>query len=495
MKKMFVVAAIALMIAAGAFAAGQTEASKSGEIPQVVMERPLWLNSNPEDKQMAVIREKIKEAIGIDVVIVGQVNPSNQYEKPNLMLAAGETLDIFQVPSSTVNGWRRYMADDLILPLNDLLDRYGQDFVKRQNPEAFKFNTDPEGNIWAVADEQPANPNYFFMRKDWLDQLGLTAPETVEEFERVMLAFKQLGCEGFTPLWSNALGAWLAGAYIPTATANYQDTDGKVKPWFTHPGYKQYLETMRRFYEKSVIHKEYFTLTYQQSLDIFMSGRSGSSVNWKGLNYLIDEETMQKNIPTAELTFLKPLRGPAGAGTPISAPVTADVMITASSKVPEAAMRYLNWSMGTDEGWLLTFYGIENQDYRWVDRSKGLLTKLTDLPERERYYYAIFASARTTYNYLKFSTSEKAAAAASLVNDPARFPLLVPVDFGVYYDTAKFSSTSKLTDMNTLINESFARIVTGASPVSEWDNFLAQWYRMGGTEYIDFLTTTYNASR
>lgn len=478
------------------FSSGAKEGAAGGEVVTIIMERPLWSNADPASPPKVRIREAIKKAINIDVEVVGQPNPSDQYEKPNLMLAAGEPLDIFQVPTSAVKGWRKYKADGVIIPLNELLDKYGPDLKQKMEPSGVALNTDNEGKIWSLADEQPPMPQYILARKDWMDKQGVTMPAfpTIADYERLMEAFKKEGDVGFVPSWRGAFEGMAAGAYIPTANANYVDGDGKLKPYHTHPGFKDLLVTMKRWYEKGYLHKEYFTMTYQQFNELARGGKAGLFITWAGLAWTGEVDMLKKNVPTGDYVYLNAPKDKVGPMMIYGSVPTADIMITKSSKHPDAAMKFLNWSQATNEGWLLTKYGQEGLDYVWVDKAKGLL-KDADKPAEDRYPYAIFASTRLLQFQLKFTTSLANAEGGQFANDPKRFPAMNAADMGVIYDNSKFKSKDQLTALGTLIAEAVAKVVMGQQPLAEWDAALDRWYKMGGNDYIDDITAQYKAQK
>ena len=140
------------------------------------------------------------------------------------------------------------------------------------------------------------------------------------------------------------------------------------------------------------------------------------------------------------------------------------------------------------------WHGQEGLDYVWVDKAKGLL-KDADKPAEERYPYAIFTSARLLHYQLEYTTNLRNAEGGAFVNDAARFPAKNPIDFGVTYDTNEFKSKDKITSITTLLDEAVAKIVIGQVPLSEWDTTLQQWYKLGGTEYIDDLTAAFEAQK
>ncbi len=105
-----------------------------------------------------------------------------------------EQLDIIMM-NPTWESWGRLAENGQIVPLNDLLDEYGQDIK-----EAFSGDlewlldpmTDEDGNIWALprALETTSSPTY--IRKDLLDQTGLDMPETFDELEEYSQHLKKL---------------------------------------------------------------------------------------------------------------------------------------------------------------------------------------------------------------------------------------------------------------------------------------------------------------
>lgn len=475
--------------------ASQPESTSVEEEPvTLVMERPIWGNANPEGAPNVRIRNKIKENINVDVEIVGQVSPSDQAEKPNLMLAAGETMDIFQTPFLGSSNWRKYKNDDVIIPLNDLLDKYGQDFLANVNPLALQACTDEAGVIWCLPYEQNPVSTVLTIRQDWLDQAGLAVPNTLEEFENALQVFKdKFNDEGIVnfgihPAPKDDLESVLAGSFIPTGDQNYVDADGKLKPFYTHPKYKDLLAKMAEWYKQGFIHKEYATMQLQQSLDVTDGGRSGLWAKWG-----FTETALQGNVPTASLTVLPPPVGPAGRTLSKGLPITVNVMITKSSKHPEAAMRFINYTMGTEEGWLLVRYGEEGYD--WVrDEADPLLIKNTDRKDHEdRYAYPLFGSANLIKMENSFYRSLRIKQVNDFIQDPAQYPGSDPIDLLTTYDLTSMKSSDKINSLNTLIVQEKFKIMMGENPPSSWDDVLKKWYDNGGQQYIDDITEQFNA--
>lgn len=476
-----------------------SEQTAKAEPVKIVMERPLWGNADSNSKPNIRIREKIKEKINIDVEVVGQQNPSNQAEKPNLMLAAGEPLDIFQTPYDVVGGtsWQKYKKEGMIIPLNDLLDKYGQDMLKSIDPAALNACTDKDGKIWALPDEMQPVTSAFAMRKDWLDKYNLQVPDTFEDLEKVLQVFKEKeNDQGFLPYFGeSSIDFIFCGSFIPTGDQNYLDSDGKIKSHYLHPGYKDFLAKMNDWYKKGYLHKEAGTMSYQQVDEIWNSGKASMNILWANGSIKAYIDAMKKNVPGADLIVVAPPRGPAGRLIDKALPITSNIMIAKSSKNPEKAMEFLNWSQATDEGWLLSKYGEEGYDWNWVDKDNGILNFTDKKAEEDRYGYAIFCSTRLNAFTQKYSVSDKPVKdeTAAIMLDEAKYPSKFPVDLKIVYDVNKMKSKDQQTALNTMLTEAKWKIIMGQKPVSYWDEVLKQWLKAGGQQYIDDLTEQFNA--
>ena len=138
--------------------------------------------SHPE--WLREVQDYIEGEIGIRVSnIIPPNDPNAAKTKLNLMLSSNEQLDIWQ------GSWAEYK--DTILPLNDLLDKYGQDIKEKWSEEAWKLMTDNDGNIWGIPRAVTVAAHPIFVRADWLEALNLQMPKTLDELEMVLKAFKE----------------------------------------------------------------------------------------------------------------------------------------------------------------------------------------------------------------------------------------------------------------------------------------------------------------
>jgi putative aldouronate transport system substrate-binding protein len=81
------------------------------------------------------------------------------------------------------------------VPLNDLIANYAPHFnaILEANPMIRAAITAPDGNIYhlpTLPDGLQEGARAWFIRQDWLDLLGRDIPQTVEELEETLIAFR-----------------------------------------------------------------------------------------------------------------------------------------------------------------------------------------------------------------------------------------------------------------------------------------------------------------
>jgi len=463
------------------------------ETVHLVVERPLWGNGDPSSEYAKRIREKIREELNIDVEIVGQSNPADQNELPSLMLAAGEQLDIFQVTPSDIRGWRKFKADDLIYPLSDLLDKYGQNLKASLDPLSWPFITDSDGIVWALPDEAPPVTLCLYVRQDWLDELSMDIPVTWEEFENMMQTFQDdLGDVGFVPTMlsgddtavvGGAERIMFLGSFVDHLD-NYIDDAGNMQPLWVQPGFKDFLSKMADWYKKGYLNREIITMDYGSAAELMAGGVSGLMFDWIGAYGIVTNiNEIKPSVPEVKLSPLAPPTGPQRGKVLADSPVSMHIMISKSSKNPEAAMKFIDWSMATDEGWALCKYGIEGIDWEYVDRANGLISQIGE-PN-----YAIYCSTRLNSFAGKLLTDLAAVDAHNFYQNDKTYPRYITQTFGFVWDFDAIKPfADQLLGLDVELRETYAGIVMGERPVGDWDGMIDKYMNGGGRAYFDELT-------
>ena len=239
----------------------------------------------------------------------------------------------------------KYADQGIIIALEEYIDAYMPNLkaVFDKYPEYRTMCTDTEGHIWAfpwieqLGSEKTAIQtvgNMSFINKKWLDFLGLEIPETVDEFEQVLIAFRdnasklqtEFGIEGSIIPMSCIVND---GDQDPAILINgfgegYGDADKgrhiavtddkKVICAATQEGYKKGIQWLRKLKEEGLIDPEAFTQEWSTYVSKGKSGRYGVCFSWDVANIDNLKDWVPLPALTADTTNITPQNGSFTSG-------------------------------------------------------------------------------------------------------------------------------------------------------------------------------------
>lgn len=292
----------------------------------------------------------------------------------SLVMASGELPDIMQ---ALQKDFLEFGPEGAFLPLNDLINEHAPNLKKflDENPDVKSASSDMEGNIWFIpfiADGLAEKG--WFIRKDWLDKLGLEEPKTVDELYDVLTAFVNndpngngqkdevgffhrnttLGIEGLLGLWN--------------AYPKFQVFDGKVIYGPMEPEYGTAMQNLAKWYKEGLIDKEIFTRG-GKARDILLADNIG------GLTHDFFASTGNYNEQLSskiEGFAFNPMLPPADDKGVVKEPTVRDRAknygwgISYSNPDPVATIKYFDFWF-TEEGRRMANFGIEGDTYTMVD--------------------------------------------------------------------------------------------------------------------------------
>ena len=231
----------------------------------------------------------------------------------------------------------KYADYGAIIPLEEYIDAYMPNLksVFDKYPEYRTMCTDVNGHIWSLpwieqlGSEKTAIQtvgNMSFINKKWLDFLNLEIPETVDEFEQVLIAFRdhaselqeEFGIDGSIIPMSCIVNN---GDQDPAILINgfgegYGDADKdrhiavtddkKVICSATQEGYKKGIQWLHKLYEQKLIDPEAFTQEWSTYVSKGKSGRYGVCFSWDVANIDNLKDWVPLPVLTADTTNLTP---------------------------------------------------------------------------------------------------------------------------------------------------------------------------------------------
>ncbi len=273
---------------------------------------PVGTESNPNNR---TIFKRLEEETNVHVE--WRTIQSDQWgDKISLEMANAKTLPEF-VFSAGFNDTDllKYAKQGVIINLEEYIDKYMPNLQKvfEQAPEYRTMCTDADGHIWALpwieqlGYEKTAIQtidNMPFINKAWLDFLGLEIPTNVDDFEKVLLAFrdnaadlkKEFNIEGeIIPMsfiindggqdpmvlingFGEGIGDPDKGRHIAVTD------DKKVICTATTEGFKKGLAWLHKLNEEGLIDPDAFTQEWSQYVAKGKSGRYGVCFSWDVAN-------------------------------------------------------------------------------------------------------------------------------------------------------------------------------------------------------------------
>ncbi|MDR3284043.1 MAG: extracellular solute-binding protein [Treponema sp.] len=255
----------------------------------------------------------------------------------------GGLLDISPYIDTTLKDLKAFLGPDKALP--------GRDLIRRNEDPVTK-------TVYSIPARRVVTAQRsMFIRKDWLDALGLPLPSTTEEYHQALKAFKEqdpggVGKNRVIPLGMGSDIFW--GAY--NIGYSFIEPNLSIKDrWVTTiverslllPGYKEGVRFLNTLYQEGLIDRDFALYKGEEMTAVLKSGVVGSFCGeWDTIYRESDSilTDLRKNIPNAEFVPVDALTGSDGS-THKSAYDSAGInfFIPASCKNPEAALRYVNW--------------------------------------------------------------------------------------------------------------------------------------------------------
>lgn len=315
------------------------------------------------------IIEAINEKLGIDLKV--EIVPEGNVEKVNVAMASGDFPDVVTGSYGT-SATQQWIDDGMVIPLNDYFDRL--DNMKKWLEEDYSW-TAIDGKYYGIPfiTQYNAANTLIVMRQDWLENLGLSYPTTLEEMKEVLVAFTkndpdgngQDDTYGFTSEkpGGNTPFDWVFYAYGRKYADYALDENDQVIPVFEDPSFIPGMTYIKELWDLKVIDPELMLNDMAKKEEKFYQGKSGSM--WAPLfrNISRHEKSVKELYPDATLTYGPAPEGPDGSrGMSPQGKGGMMTCITTACKNQEKAAEFVDF-MISEEGNNLLRLGIEGIHY------------------------------------------------------------------------------------------------------------------------------------
>ena len=430
----------------------------------------------------------------------------------NLMLASGSFPDIIGNGdiSNYTGGAQKAYDDGIIIKLNDLQKKYAPDLMKLYSTyeDVNDLTKNDNGDYLGVPAIKGAPGNIItagpIIRKDWLDKLGISMPQTMDDWENMLKQFKtKLGASAPLMISYGTNGGYndtglkntfLVGTY--GIGLNYFSDAGKIKYGSTDSRFRDFLTEMAKWYKEGLIDPEIGSNS-SQTVDAKVSNnKTGAFFGFAGGQIGKYENMMASIDPNFKLTgapypVLK--KGDTNllycSGTIVANPTVC--VICSKSQHQDVAMAYLNYGY-SKEGHTLYNFGVSGTSFEFENGYPKYTSLITKNPEGISMQSVLMAygysstqgpmiqDPRYSEQYLS-SPDQQEALKTWAANESKVTPNNNWMPLGRLDSTESSSVASSETQISTYRDEMLLKFITGIQPIndSSWNTYVKQLNGLG----------------
>jgi putative aldouronate transport system substrate-binding protein len=416
-----------------------------------------------------------EEGLNVDIEVVEM--PSGNYaEKLNLMLLGGNVPDIIYF-----QGGDQQIADQGLL--EDLTPYIEKSKYIKQSLQ--QHNIKRLENYPYLLWIKPINSKVPVIRQDWFEKMetskALLDNPTVDNYYAFL---KELKEKDFDGEGHPSYGITVAGSLVEinhifdqafgNTSTWIKDNNGKYIYNRVSSNEKEKLAFYRKLYEEGILDPEYLTKKWDTKEQAFYNNEVGVIIGTSGKVIDIYDGKMKKaNGKESSLVVLPPAKGKGQGYLPVDVTKeTRGIAISALSKHKEEAFKVLEF-LASPKGQMLDRLGFENEHYEIKDNK-------IHLTEKSQEWYAKFWEPTDLNIDMELATplmGEPAMESLKLANkyytEDTNF--LIPEEYVAKWDA-----------MENLYKEYSADIITGKRPIEDFDKFVEEWYKAGGTEITNY---------
>ncbi|MDN5403287.1 MAG: ABC transporter [Lactococcus sp.] len=462
-----------------------------------------------------------------------EANGDDYKRQVSLAIASGDIPDMMVVSRDEM---KELYDNDLIEDMTDVYKDTGSKAIKEAY-ESYKNRPIEDGTFDKKLMGLPATagdlgPSLFWVRDDWTQKLGIKLDAdgngaiTIDELHDLAKTFAEknpggtakntgiaiaptvvsgsYGGSGYSAMGiGDALGShpgfWLKGA------------DGKIINGTVTKETKDTLTLLNSWYKEGILDKQFGTRTWDDISAMMVNGETGIiSGPW----HIPDWNLFQAKEKNKDVSFkayaLENAQGKVE--TILNNPTGNFVVVRKGFKKPELAMKIINFiyddmrnspTAATDYPEIAAYHasavdGSTRPFNIEINPATELLDTVSDAKavldgqktENDVKYPDTRSLIKTLQTYSKDPAAAKSTDWATYtsrifgVNDVLvkvrNEGLLTEIDSPFFGNTKTLEE--KGADMDKLREETFMKMITGAKPLSDFDNFVKQWHKQGGTQ-------------
>lgn len=440
-------------------------------------------------------QQEVEDVAGVEFNI-DWVPQANYDDRLNVTLASTDIPQVMVIPGKTP-GFLNSAEAGAFWELSEYLDDF--EYLSNYDPDVLN-NSSVNGEVYGIYRGRDLMRQTAIIRRDWLENLGLDTPETIDDLYEVLYAFthndpNQSGADDTVGLIES--DAYSAIDTLPIwfgAPNQWGIEDGEFVPAFDTPEYKEALDWFKNIVDEGLINPDWTTLSHDDWENQLFNGTGGVIIAtysnaMRVNNLLADQEGVSRDdayfieitgtlrSPIDDQEYGYPTEGYAGF---LAISKTA---VQTEEELLEL-LGYLN-NMSSPEGMNALNHGIEGRTYE-VDDDGYFIGLETDEALELR-----------AYEMGQISTYGDGLLEPVVVNpmQQRRYQLMEEnEEFAVHNAAAPYVSetyTRQGQQLDEIIADARIRYVAGQITEDDWYAEVQRWYDSGGQQVIEEFTELY----
>ncbi len=423
-----------------------------------------------------VIKQELEDALNIEIELSSSLSGEDYTNQLNVRLAGGNYPDLFQIPNKQYIV--QYSQNGILLDITPYMDNLME--VRQLIGDESLRKGMVDNKLFAIAKANQM-PNFtYWIRKDWLDNLKMSPPSTLEDFFRVAKAFTEddpdqngkndtygitgIGIRKF--FMSTNSFSIVFGAYGIGAPGEITSRDGKFIDALHDPAMKDALAFIKILISEGLVDPELMVNTGLDHQQKAIQGKAGMlNIDWANLKKDVFEAQIKALNPKAEWVQLAPIKGPGGqfdmsydlGGSPMYLGLPKG--LEKDTKKLQRIFDLLNY-VSVGEGYNLVMYGIKGRHYNL----EGNKIVKTDLLDKEGGYFWLYQfTGRKDREYLMLKFDKQ----AQYIDFAGRQPRLDNL-----YSFLIIPDSFNAAEADRFINEEITKFIYNKRSLDEYDDFL-----------------------
>lgn len=252
-----------------------TESVESSEPTKITWMNMLHTPSPPTD----TITNELEKYTNTELDFTWIPDASKE-ERLTTALASGNLADIVTLTILDNSSVRNALKSGMFWDIGPYVDEFDN---LSEMSEDFRESASIDGKLYGVPFQKPLARNGIVLRGDWLDNLGMDAPTTLDELYEVARAFTeddpdgdgQDNTVGFIDRSDLKYGAFKTLTAYHGTPNEWKEDNGTFTPEFDTDEYIDAMDYMKDLYDNGYINQDFAVTAKTDQQEAFAQGRAG----------------------------------------------------------------------------------------------------------------------------------------------------------------------------------------------------------------------------